>query len=59
MISHYVKLGETLESIANVYESTTLEIEKANHLMNEYLTLDQLLVIPVSQKVFEKIKRNN
>ncbi len=54
LISHYVNLGDTLESIAQQYESNSEEIKRANQLDDMYLTLDTLLLIPVSQKLFEE-----
>ncbi len=54
LLSHYVSLGETLVSIANKYSTTVEEIIVANNLENDYLILDQFLVIPVSIKIFEK-----
>ena len=54
LISHYVSLGDTLESIANQYHSSSEEIKTANQLKDDFLTLDTLLVIPVSQSLFEK-----
>ncbi len=54
LISHYVSLGETLESIAKQYHSSTEEIKAANRLSDDFLILDTLLVIPVSQGLFEK-----
>jgi membrane-bound lytic murein transglycosylase D len=53
LISHYVELGETLESIAKRYKTSTVEIVKANQLKDEYLSLEQFLVIPVNKNVFE------
>ncbi len=53
LLSHYVALGETIESIAKEYNSTTEEIQIANHFDNEFLELDRLLVVPVSKVVFE------
>ena len=53
LISHYVEMGETLKSIAKKYKTDATEIIRANHLKDEYLTLEQFLVIPVSKKVFE------
>lgn len=58
MISHYVALGETLESIARLYEADVQEIMYANHLTNTFLVLDSLLVIPVTQKQFDAMARN-
>ena len=54
LITHCVKLGETLESIAKQYASDVDEISVVNHLEYPYLTVDSLLVIPVTQKFFEK-----
>ncbi len=53
LISHYVSLGDTLESIAKQYYSSSEEIKTANRLTDDFLTLDTLLVIPVSERVFE------
>ena len=55
LISHYVKLGETLKTIAQTYGTTRDEIIQTNHLDNEYLLVDQFLIIPVSKKTFEKV----
>ncbi len=57
MISHYVALGETLESVARLYDADSNEIRQANHLENDFLVLDSLLVIPVSQKIFEEMSK--
>ena len=57
MISHYVRLGETLESVARQYQADSREILRANHLENEFLELDSLLVIPVSQNIFNKMSK--
>lgn len=54
MISHYVKMGETLESIAKHYDTDALSIFKANGLEDEFLNLDQFLVVPVDKKVFDR-----
>lgn len=58
LLSHYVSLGETLESIAKQYHSSTEEIKTANQLSDDFLILDTLLVIPVSQEMFEKTLRD-
>ncbi len=57
MISHYVALGETLESVAKLYHADSNEIMRVNHLENNFLVLDSLLVIPVSQKIFEEMSQ--
>ncbi len=54
LISHYVSLGETLENIAKEYHSSVEEIKAANQLNDDFLILDTLLVIPVSQGLFEE-----
>jgi len=56
LITHTVKLGETLKSIAKKYESDVEEIRVANHLDDPYLVVNSLLVIPVTQKIFDAFK---
>jgi len=55
LISHYVKLGETLKSIAKMYHTHSSDIILVNHLDDMYLSVDQFLVVPVSKKTFERI----
>ena len=55
MITHEVKMGETLQSIAKLYEADVDEIRVANHLEYPFLQLDSLLVIPVSKKIFDQV----
>jgi len=57
MISHNVGLGETLEEIAKRYEADKEEIKISNHLVDEFLTVDALLVIPVTENIFEKVSK--
>ncbi len=57
MISHYVRMGETVKSIAALYESDMDQIRISNHLKDDSLTLDSFLAIPVSQQIFEKISK--
>jgi membrane-bound lytic murein transglycosylase D len=57
MISHNVSLGETLEAIAKQYEADKEEIKRSNHLTDDFLLVDSLLVIPVTQNVFEKMAK--
>ena len=57
LISHYVGLGDTIDSIAKKYNTERKEIKTANHLYDDALTLDTLLVIPVSQSFFEEISQ--
>ncbi len=54
LITHSVKLGETLQSIAKLYKSDIDEISRVNHLEYPYITVDSLLVIPVSEEIFEE-----
>lgn len=58
LISHCVRLGETLESIAEKYASTVEEIKEVNHLSKNDLEVDCMLIIPVSQTFFNKIWGN-
>jgi len=53
LISHVVKMGDTLESIAKQYHSSIDEIKTANKLENGFLILDSLLLVPVSRETFE------
>jgi hypothetical protein len=53
LISHYVVMGDTLESIAALYEADIEDIIMSNHLEDNFLEVDKLLVIPVSKKYFE------
>ena len=55
MISHYVMMGETVKSIAALYEADMDQIRISNHLEDDALTLDSFLAIPVSEQVFEKM----
>lgn len=55
LISHYVALGDTLESIAKHYDTSVDEIKITNHLNDNFLALDSLLVIPVDKKLFENL----
>jgi len=57
MVSHNITLGETLESIAKLYEADVEEIKVSNHLTDEYLTVGNMLVIPVTQDIFEKVAK--
>ena len=55
MITYMVKLGDTLEKIAETYDTKSDVIMFINHLDNDALLLDTMLVIPVSQEKFEKL----
>ena len=55
LISHYVVLGETLEQLAKKYDTSVDEIIDTNHLEDNFLFLDQLLLIPVKRDLFESI----
>jgi len=53
LVSHYVSMGETLESIARSYKTDVDGIVTVNHLKDEFLELDRLLLIPVNEEIFE------
>ena len=55
LLSHYVKLGETAQSIAKQYHTSSEEIKTVNHLNDDMLELDKLLLIPVNQELFEDL----
>ena len=57
MITHPIHLGETLESIAKQYDADKDEIKASNHLKDAYLTVGDLLVIPVTQATFERVSQ--
>jgi hypothetical protein len=54
LISYTVSIGDTIESIATRYDAQMADIMQANQLMDEFLEVGQLLVIPVTQKMFKK-----
>ncbi len=54
-ISHYVVMGDTLKTLAQKYETDKDEIKEANKLDDDALTLDTLLLIPVSQELFDEM----
>jgi len=57
LVSHYVSMGESIETIAKTYNAVIEEIINTNHLEDNYLTVGQLLIIPVSKDIFEKIEK--
>ena len=57
MLTYSVKLGDTLEAIAKAYDTEVEVIQEINHLEDEALTLDSLLVIPVSKEKFENVSQ--
>ena len=54
LLSHYVLMGDTLETLAKKFNSSAEEIRMANQLKDDALTLDLLLLIPVSEALFEE-----
>jgi len=57
MITHTVVLGDTLENITLLYKANIDEIRVANHLEFPFLTVDTLLVIPVTEAIFNKVSQ--
>lgn len=57
LVSHFVSLGESIQSIAKKYDTSEEEIIETNYLEDDYLTVGQLLIIPVSKKVFQKVEK--
>ena len=53
MLPYYVKLGDTLDKIAKEYETDSSSIMQANHMIDPYLEVGRLLILPVSKKKFE------
>jgi len=58
LLSHYVKLGETLQTIAKQYHTTSEEIKTVNRLDDDMLELEKLLLIPISEVLFEEMLNN-
>jgi len=58
LLSYSVHIGDTIESIAKIYDADMSDIMQANQLMDTFLEVGQLLVIPVTKKVFEKSLQN-
>ena len=57
MISHIVKLGDTLSSIAKSYSTTISEIKDANYLSDDYLVVGSILIVPVVKSIFDKVSK--
>ena len=53
LLSHRVKMGETLERVALEYGSSVSMIKRVNALASENLSLGQMLLVPVSKERFE------
>jgi len=58
LLSHRVKIGETLESVALEYGSSAAMIKRVNRLPSENLLLGQMLLIPVSRERFDTSLEN-
>ena len=56
-LSHYVVMGDTLETLAKKFNSSAEEIKMANKLKDDALTLDVLLLIPVSEDLYEEVRK--
>ncbi len=54
LVSYYVVMGDTLETVAKKFNSSAGEIKVVNKLKEDALTLDLLLLIPVSEALFEE-----
>jgi membrane-bound lytic murein transglycosylase D len=55
LLSHHVALGETLESIAKKFHTSSEEIKSVNDLSEDFLALGQLLIIPISEETFHMV----
>ena len=56
IITHKVKLGESLKSISNRYKTTISNIKRDNSIDSDYLILDSILIISVDRDTFERVK---
>ncbi len=59
LLPYEVKLGDTIETIAKVYQSDPESIKAANHKKDEYLEVGEFLVIPVSKEIFETAQKGS
>ncbi len=57
LVSHIVKKGDTLKSIARKYKTTPIDMIVANQLSSEKLKVGKLLVVPVTKETFERMMR--
>jgi membrane-bound lytic murein transglycosylase D len=57
LVSHQVVLGDTLGSIAKEYGSSEAEIMVVNHLEQDALEVGRILLVPISQKMFDSLLR--
>ena len=53
-LSHIVQLGESLDLLAEKYQTDKDAIKRLNKLESDALTVDSLLIIPVTKVLFEK-----
>ena len=54
-ISHIVQMGDSIEVLARKYKTDKKSIQRINKLEYDALTVDSLLIIPVTKMFFEKI----
>jgi membrane-bound lytic murein transglycosylase D len=59
MVTHRVVMGDTLQNLAKYYDTEVDVIRVANHLEYTFLTVDDLLVIPVNKKIFDKLSNEH
>ena len=57
LIAHVVRQGETLKSVAWRYHTTPLDLIVANQLSNPRLRPGKLLMVPVTQEVYESLRK--
>ncbi|WP_456458061.1 transglycosylase SLT domain-containing protein [Nitratifractor sp.] len=57
LIAHIVRRGETLKSVARRYHSTPLDLVVANQLSNPRLRPGNILMVPVTQKIYESLRK--
>ncbi len=57
LIAHIVRRGETLKSVARRYHSTPLDLVVANQLSNSRLRPGKILMVPVTQKIYESLRK--
>jgi len=58
LIAYIVKLGDTLGKVSKKYNISREDILTINHLENENLILNTILLIPVKKEIFEQIEKD-
>ena len=58
LIAHIVHKGDTLKRIARRYHTTPLDLVVANQLATPRLRLGSILMVPVTQEIYESLRKD-